>query len=117
MLCIITNPLEDKHLFDYNQWKVFHIVCGQQSDVNLLLTMNNNLIIHMFASDRDSERAADIQDYQRTCSEFIIEISGDYKNWVDKYDLSQEEARSRKTAIENVVKTTNEWIINYSDTI
>jgi ribosomal protein S11 len=105
------------YLFDYNQWKVFHIVCGQQSDVNLLLTMNNNLIIHMFASDRDSERAADIQDYQRTCSEFIIEISGDYKNWVDKYDLSQEEARSRKTAIENVVKTTNEWIINYSDTI
>ena len=71
----------------------------------------------MFASDRDSERATDIQDYQRTCSEFITEISSDYKNWVDKYNLRQEEARSRKSAIENVVKTTNEWIISYSDTI
>ncbi len=71
----------------------------------------------MFASDGDSERATSIQDYQRTCSEFITDISNDYKNWVDKYDLSQEEAKSRRAAIENVVKTTNEWIMNYSDTI
>ena len=71
----------------------------------------------MFASDRDSERATDIQDYQRTCSEFITEISGDYKGWVDRYDLSPEEATSRKASIEKVVETTNEWITNYADTI
>jgi len=71
----------------------------------------------MFASDRDSERATDIQDYQRTCSEFIIEISGDYKGWVDKYDLGQNEGASRKASIEKVVETTNEWITNYADTI
>jgi hypothetical protein len=71
----------------------------------------------MFASDKDSERATDIQDYQRTCSEFIIEISGDYKEWVDKYNLSPEEATSRKASIAKVVETTNEWITNYADTI
>jgi hypothetical protein len=71
----------------------------------------------MFASDRDSERATDIQDYQRTCSEFILEISSDYKGWVDKYDLSREETTSRKASIEKVVETTNEWIATYADTI
>lgn len=71
----------------------------------------------MFASDRDSERATDIEDYRRTCSEFIIDISSDYKNWVDRYDLSPEESRSRKAEIDNVVETTNKWITNYSDSI
>jgi hypothetical protein len=71
----------------------------------------------LFASDRDSERATDIQDYQRTCNEFIIDISGDYKGWVDKYNLNPEEVTSRKASIEKVVETTNEWITNYADTI
>jgi hypothetical protein len=71
----------------------------------------------MFASDKDSERATDIEDYQRTCSEFIIDISSDYKNWVDKYDLNRDEIMSRKAAIESVVEVTNEWIKRYSDTI
>ena len=71
----------------------------------------------MFASDRDSERATDIQDYQGTCSEFIVEISSDYKGWVDKYNLNPEEAKSRNASIEKVVETTNEWITKYTDTI
>ena len=71
----------------------------------------------MFASDKDSERATDIEDYQRTCSEFIIDISSDYKNWVDKYDLDRDEIMSRKAAIDSVVEMTNEWITRYSDTI
>lgn len=71
----------------------------------------------MFATDTDSERATDIQDYQRTCSDFIIEISSDYKDWVDKYNLDQEENRSRIAAIDSMVRKTNEWITNYGDTI
>ena len=67
----------------------------------------------MFASDKDSERATDIEDYQRTCSEFIIDISSDYKNWVDKYDLNRDEIMSRKAAIASVVEMTNEWIMRY----
>jgi hypothetical protein len=71
----------------------------------------------MFAADTDSERATSIQDYQRTCSDFIIDISSDYKSWVDKYNLNQEEERSRKATIDSIVQKTNEWITNYADTI
>lgn len=71
----------------------------------------------MFASDTDSERASSIEDYQNTCSEFIIDISRDYKDWVDRYQLSQEDNTTRKASIDNIVRTTNEWIVKYGNTI
>jgi hypothetical protein len=71
----------------------------------------------MFASDIDSERASSIEDYQNTCVEFINDISRDYKDWVDRYQLPQEENKTRKAAIDNIVRTTNEWIIKYGNTI
>jgi hypothetical protein len=71
----------------------------------------------MFAADSSSERATSIEDYQNTCKEFIIDISRDYKDWVDRYQLSNDETTKRKNFIGSVVKTTNEWIQNYCDTI
>ncbi|MGB7696980.1 MAG: hypothetical protein WBL46_07140 [Nitrososphaeraceae archaeon] len=71
----------------------------------------------MFATDSSSERATSIEDYQNTCMEFIIDISRDYKDWVDRYQLSNDELTKRKNFIDSVVKTTNEWIQNYCDTI
>ena len=71
----------------------------------------------MFASDTGSDRATSIEDYQNTCAEFIIDISKDYKDWVDKYHLPEAENKSRKTSIDNIVKTTNDWIFRYADTI
>src|SRR5918911_3505548 len=71
----------------------------------------------MFAIDGASERATSIEDYQNTCTEFITDISKDYKDWVDRYQLSEEEIRSRKASIENIVQTTNDWIFKYADTI
>jgi len=71
----------------------------------------------MFATDSSSERATSIEDYQNTCMEFIIDISRDYKDWVDRYQLSNNEITKRKKSIESVLKTTNEWIQNYCDTI
>ncbi|MFZ0253356.1 MAG: hypothetical protein WAL28_06105 [Nitrososphaeraceae archaeon] len=71
----------------------------------------------MFATDSSSERATSIEDYQNTCMEFIIDISRDYKDWVDRYQLSYNEFTKRKKSIDSVVKTTNEWIQNYCDTI
>ena len=71
----------------------------------------------MFATDSSSERATSIEDYQNTCMEFIIDISRDYKDWVDRYQLSNNEFTKRKNSIDSVVKTTNEWIQNYCDTI
>jgi hypothetical protein len=71
----------------------------------------------MFASDTGSDRATSIEDYQNTCSEFITDISKDYKDWVDRYQLPEAENKSRKTSIDNIVKTTNDWIFRYADTI
>ena len=71
----------------------------------------------MFATDSSSERATSIEDYQNTCMEFIIDISRDYKDWVDRYQLSNDELTKRKNFIDSIVKTTNEWIQNYCNTI
>jgi hypothetical protein len=71
----------------------------------------------MITPDNDSQRASSVEDYQNTCSEFIVDISKDYKDWVDRYQLTQEEANSRKATIDNIVQTTSEWIYRYCDTI
>ena len=67
----------------------------------------------MFATDSSSERATSIEDYQNTCTEFIIDISRDYKDWVDRYQLGEEETNKRKDSIDNVVAKTNNWIRNF----
>jgi len=71
----------------------------------------------MFATDSSSERATSIEDYQYTCTEFITDISRDYKDWVDRYQLSNEESSKRKESIDNVVTITNNWIRNFCNTI
>ena len=71
----------------------------------------------MFASDGGSERATSIEDYQNTCSEFIIDISKDYKEWVERYQLGEDEAARRNAAINGIVKTTNGWMSRFGNTI
>jgi hypothetical protein len=71
----------------------------------------------MFATDSSSERATSIDDYQNTCTEFITDISRDYMDWVERYQLGEQETARRKTAISNIVHTTNEWIVKYGSTI
>lgn len=71
----------------------------------------------MFAADSGSERATTIEEYQNTCTEFITDISKDYSDWVDRYQLGDEETKRRKTVIQNVVKMTNEWINRFGTTI
>lgn len=71
----------------------------------------------MFSSDFESERATSIEDYQNTCTNFIYDISIDYKDWVDRYKLTPDETDFRKTAIDSIVKTTNQFIVEFGDTI
>lgn len=71
----------------------------------------------MFASDRDSERATSIEDYQNTCSEFIKDISKDYKDWIERYQLPSEEDISRRKVIDSVVENTTKLIHEYGDSI
>src|SRR5215211_7546750 len=71
----------------------------------------------MFATDTGSERATSIEDYQNTCTEFITDISRDYMDWVDRYQLGDQETSRRKSVISSIVKTTNDWIARYGTTI
>lgn len=71
----------------------------------------------MFATDSGSERASSIEDYQNTCTEFITDISRDYMDWIDRYQLGEQETARRKAIINSIVKTTNEWIVKYGTTI
>lgn len=71
----------------------------------------------MFASDNDSERATSIEDYQNTCTDFISDLSKDYKDWIDRYKLPQAEEIFRKAKIDETVKLTNEFIFKFGDTI
>jgi hypothetical protein len=71
----------------------------------------------LLASNDGSERASNVEDYQRTCAEFLVDISSDYKNWVERYKLDETETCTRMNGIDSIVKTTNEWIFEYADTI
>lgn len=71
----------------------------------------------MFATDSSSERATSIEDYQNTCSEFITDISRDYMDWIERYQLGEQETARRKETISRIVKTTNDWIVKYGTTI
>ncbi len=68
----------------------------------------------MFAND---ERATSIDDYKQTCIHFIEEISNDYKDWVNRYKLSEEEHDFRIEMIDYIIKNTNLWINRYGDTL
>ncbi len=71
----------------------------------------------MFASDRDSERATSIEDYQNTCTEFIQDISKDYLDWVERYQIPKDERDKRNKEIDDTVRKTNGWIIKFGNTI
>jgi hypothetical protein len=71
----------------------------------------------MFAADTGSERATSVEDYQNTCTEFIVDISRDYMEWVDRYQLGEQETARRKSVINNIVRTTNDWMVRYGTSI
>ena len=71
----------------------------------------------MFASDRDSERATSIEDYQNTCTEFIQDISKDYLDWVERYQIPKDEQDQRNKEIDEIVRKTNDWIFKFGNTI
>ncbi len=71
----------------------------------------------MFSKDADSERATSIEDYQNTCTNFIIDLSKDYRDWVDRYKLGKEEELLRKKNIDEIVEKTNDFMVRFGDTI
>lgn len=60
--------------------------------------------------DYTDERTDNVRDYKRTCIEFIRDISGDYKAWVDYYKLPSDEDARRRQWIDAAVERSCRWL-------
>ncbi len=68
-------------------------------------------------TDEASERANSLEDYKVTCINFIKDISGDYKEWVDYYKLPEEEDKKRRAGIDAAVERTTNWLAKVPQSI
>ena len=68
-------------------------------------------------TDDASERTDDVNEYRRTCMDFIEDISHDYEAWVDYYKLPEEEDKRRRSGIRATIPRTNEWIAKVAQSI
>lgn len=68
-------------------------------------------------TDDESERTDNVNDYQRTCIDFIEDISHDYEAWVDYYKLPKDEDDRRRSGIRATIARTNEWIAKVAQSI
>jgi hypothetical protein len=68
-------------------------------------------------TDDASERTDNVDDYKRTCMDFIEDISHDYEAWVDYYKLPEDEDKKRRSEIHATIKKTNEWIAKIAQSI
>jgi len=65
----------------------------------------------------ESERTDNVDDYRRTCMDFIEDISHDYEAWVDYYKLPEDEDKIRRAGIRATITRTNEWIAKVAQSI
>jgi len=68
-------------------------------------------------TDDASERTTNVDDYRRTCIDFIVDISHDYEAWVDYYKLPEDEDKRRRAGICATITRTNEWIAKVAQSI
>ncbi len=68
-------------------------------------------------TDDASERTDDVNEYRRTCMDFIEDISHDYEAWVDYYKLPEDEDKRRRSGIRATIPRTNEWIAKVAQSI
>lgn len=68
-------------------------------------------------TDDASLRTDNVDDYKRTCIDFIEDISHDYKAWVDYYKLPEDEDKRRRAGIHATITRTNDWIAKVAQSI
>lgn len=68
-------------------------------------------------TDDASERTDNVDEYKRTCIDFIEDISHDYEAWVDYYKLPSDEDKRRRAGICATITRTNEWIAKVAQSI
>jgi len=67
--------------------------------------------------DDASLRTDNVNDYKRTCIDFIEDISHDYEAWVDYYKLHEDEDKRRRAGIHATITRTNDWIAKVAQSI
>ena len=68
-------------------------------------------------TDDASLRTDNVDEYRRTCIDFIEDISHNYEEWVDYYKLSEDEDKRRREGIRATITRTNEWIAKVAQSI
>ncbi len=68
-------------------------------------------------TDDASERTDNVDEYRRTCIDFIEDISHDYEAWVDYYKLPDDEDKRRRAGIHATITRTNDWIAKVAQSI
>ena len=68
-------------------------------------------------TDDASLRTDNVDDYKRTCIDFIEDISHDYEAWVDYYKLPEDEDKRRRAGIHATITRTNDWIAKVAQSI
>lgn len=68
-------------------------------------------------TDDAYERTDNVDEYKRTCIDFIEDISHDYEAWVDYYKLPEDEDKLRRAGIRATITRTNEWIAKVAQSI
>ncbi len=68
-------------------------------------------------TDDESERTTNVDEYRRTCIDFIEDISHNYVEWVDYYKLPEDEDTRRREGIRATITRTNEWIAKVAQSI
>jgi hypothetical protein len=68
-------------------------------------------------TDDASLRTDNVDDYKRTCIDFIEDISHDYEAWVDYYKLPEDEDKRRRAGICATITRTNDWIAKVAQSI
>ena len=68
-------------------------------------------------TDDASLRTDNVDEYRRTCIDFIEDISHNYEEWVDYYKLPEDEDKRRREGIRATITRTNEWIAKVAQSI
>ncbi len=68
-------------------------------------------------TDDASERTDNVDEYRRTCMDFIEDISHNYEEWVDYYKLPEDEDKQRRLGIRATITRTNKWIAKVAQSI
>jgi hypothetical protein len=86
-------------------------------ELQLLSSMAMPMDYDGLRTDDTSERTDNVDEYRRTCIDFIEDISHDYEAWVDYYKLPEDEDKRRRAGIRATITRTNEWIAKVAQSI